>query len=55
MRKKSIAILGSTGSIGRSTLEIVKKTNEFKVELIFANKNYLKIINQINFNKTKIL
>ena len=55
MKKKSIAILGSTGSIGRSTLEIVKKTNEFKVELIFANKNYFKIINQINFFKPRIV
>ena len=54
MKKKTIAILGSTGSIGQSTLEIVKKSNKFKVELLFANKNYLKIINQIIFFKPRI-
>ena len=54
MKKKTIAILGSTGSIGQSTLEIVKKSNKFKVELLFANKSYLKIINQIIFFKPRI-
>ena len=43
MKKKTIAILGSTGSIGESTLDIIKKSNEFKVELLIANKNYVKI------------
>jgi len=55
MKKKTIAVLGSTGSIGQSTLDIIKKTNELKVELIFANKNYPKIIKQINFFKPKIV
>ena len=41
MQKKTIAILGSTGSIGNSTLEIIKKTIKFKVELLAVNKNYL--------------
>ena len=55
MKKKTIAILGSTGSIGQSTLEIIKKTNEFNVELLFANKNYLKIINQIKVFSPRIV
>jgi 1-deoxy-D-xylulose-5-phosphate reductoisomerase len=55
MRKKTIAILGSTGSIGQSTLEIIKKSNKFKVELLIANKNYLKIINQIKVFKPSIV
>jgi 1-deoxy-D-xylulose-5-phosphate reductoisomerase len=55
MKKKTIAVLGSTGSIGQSTLDIIKKTNELKVELIFANKNYPKIIKQINIFKPKIV
>ena len=39
--KKTIAILGSTGSIGLSTLSIVdKKKNYFKVHLLSAKKNY---------------
>jgi len=54
MKKKTIAVLGSTGSIGQSTLDIIKKTKEFKVELIFANKNYSKIIKQIKIFKPKI-
>jgi 1-deoxy-D-xylulose-5-phosphate reductoisomerase len=39
--KKTISILGSTGSIGLSTLSIVdKKKNYFKVHLLSAKKNY---------------
>ena len=34
MKLKTIALLGSTGSIGQSTLDIIKKTNQFKVVLI---------------------
>jgi 1-deoxy-D-xylulose-5-phosphate reductoisomerase len=55
MKKKSIAILGSTGSIGQSSLEIIKRSSEFKVELLMANKNYLKIVNQIKFFKPSIV
>ena len=53
MKKKTIAVLGSTGSIGQSTLDIIKKTKEFKVELIIANKNYQKIINQTQLHFTR--
>ncbi len=46
--KKSISILGSTGSIGLSTLEIIdKKKNFFNINLLSANKNYNLICNQI--------
>ena len=52
---KNIAILGSTGSIGKSTLEIIKKTKKLEVCLIYANKNYSKIISQVKFFKPKIV
>ena len=55
MKIKSIAILGSTGSIGQTALEIIKKTNKFKVVLIVANSNYLKILSQIRNFKPKIV
>ena len=45
--KKKIAILGSTGSIGRSTLEVIKKDKKnFDVILLTAENNYKKIIEQ---------
>ena len=55
MNLKTIAILGSTGSIGQSTLEIIKKTKKFKVVLIIANSNYSKILFQIRNFKPKIV
>ena len=46
--KKTISILGSTGSIGLNTLSIIdKKKNNFKVELLSANKNFNLICKQI--------
>ena len=53
--KKSIAILGSTGSIGKSTLQIVKKTKQFKVKLLVTNKNFIEIINQIKIFKPSVV
>ena len=45
--KKKIAILGSTGSIGRSLLKIIsKKPNEFEITLLSAHKNYKKLFKQ---------
>ena len=45
--KKKIAILGSTSSIGKSLLSIIKKDKkDFKVELLTANTNYKDLINQ---------
>jgi len=48
-KKKNIAILGSTGSIGCSTLKVVSKYPKlFDVNLLVCNKNYKKIIFQVN-------
>ena len=45
--KKKIAILGSTGSIGENTLQIINKNNNnFNVELLSTNKNVKKVYNQ---------
>ncbi len=52
--KKKIAILGSTGSIGKSTLEVIKKDKKnFEVILLTANNNYKKLVNQAKFFKAK--
>ena len=46
--KKIISILGSTGSVGVTTLKIIeKKKNLFKINLLSANDNYNLICNQI--------
>ena len=46
--KHTISILGSTGSVGISTLYIVdKKKKNFKIDLLSSNKNYSLICNQI--------
>ncbi len=45
--KKKIAILGSTSSIGKSLLSIIKKDKKnFKIELLTANTNYKDLIKQ---------
>ena len=50
--KKKIAILGSTGSIGTTCLNIFKKNKEkFNIVLLTANSNYKLICKQIkNFS-----
>ena len=63
--KKTISILGSTGSIGTTTLKIIsKKKSLFKVNILSANSNYKEICSQIKkfkpnvfiiFNKTILL
>jgi 1-deoxy-D-xylulose-5-phosphate reductoisomerase len=46
--KKTISILGSTGSIGASALKIIdKKKNYFEIHLLSADKNYNLICKQI--------
>ncbi len=55
MKSKTIALLGSTGSIGESTLSIIKKTKTFKVVFILANSNYSKILSQIKIFKPKVV
>jgi len=52
--KKKIAILGSTGSIGKSTLDIIRKDKKnFDVILLTANNNYKKLIQQAKQFKAK--
>ena len=47
MRKRHIAILGSTGSIGRQTLDVVRQhPDRFDVELITANNSSDLLIEQ---------
>jgi 1-deoxy-D-xylulose-5-phosphate reductoisomerase len=51
---KKIVILGSTGSIGISLINIIKKNKrKFKIELLTANKNYKKLIKQLKFFNVK--
>lgn len=50
---KSISILGSTGSIGTSALDIVRNVNEFKITALTANKNHKLLIEQIKEFKPK--
>ena len=53
MQKKiRIAILGSTGSIGESTLKIIsKKKDRFIIDTLVAHTNYSKILKQIRIFK----
>ena len=45
--KKKIAILGSTGSIGKTLIEILKKDKKkFDIFLLTANKNYTELLKQ---------
>ena len=55
--KKKIAILGSTGSIGKNLLNIIKKDKKnFKITLLTARKNYKLLLKQANiFNVTNII
>ena len=52
--KKNITILGSTGSIGNTTLKIIdKKKDLFSVDTLMAKTNYKSICKQINKYKPK--
>tara|TARA_X000000950_G_scaffold94585_1_gene119257 strand:- start:359 stop:1522 length:1164 start_codon:yes stop_codon:yes gene_type:complete len=55
--KKKIVILGSTSSIGKSLLNIIKNDQKkFKIELLTANTNYKDLISQANkFNVKNII
>ena len=55
--KKKIAILGSTSSIGKSLLNIIRKDKKnFSIELLTANTNYKDLINQAKkFNVKNII
>ncbi len=52
--KKKIAILGSTGSIGKTTIDIIKKNKkDFNVVLLTTNKNINLVIKQARILKVK--
>ena len=55
--KKRIAILGSTGSIGKTLLKIIEKDKKnFQIILLTANKNYKLVIDQAKkFNVKNII
>ena len=54
---KKIAILGSTGSIGKQTIEIIRKNKKkFKILLLTANKNHSLLTRQIKeFNVKNVI
>jgi len=52
--KKKIIILGSTGSIGTTLIDIIKKNqNKFEVKLLTANKNTKLLLKQAKLLKVK--
>ena len=54
MRK--IAVLGSTGSIGKQTLEVIEKNKDiFNLDLISANSNYKLLAEQANKFQPKVV
>ena len=54
---KKIAILGSTGSIGKQTIDIIRKNKkDFKIYLLTANKNHNLLSRQIKeFNVKNVI
>ena len=54
--KKKITIFGSTGSIGESTLDIIKNhPDKYEVIGLTANRNYKKLLEQVDCFKPKII
>ena len=54
--KKKIAILGSTGSIGKTLINIIKKDKkDFEIVLLSADENYKELLKQAKYFKVKNL
>ena len=54
--KKKIIILGSTGSLGKSTLDIISNNKKnYSIELLVANKSFKTIHNQVIKFKPKFV
>ena len=54
--KKKVTIFGSTGSIGESTLDIIKHhPDKYEVVGLTANKNYKKLLEQVELFKPKVI
>ena len=52
--KKKIAILGSTGSIGKTLLNIISRDKKnFQIVLLTANKNYKLLLKQSEIYNVK--
>ena len=52
--KKKIAILGSTGSIGKTLIRILKKDkNNIEILLLSSNKNYVELLKQVKIFDVK--
>ena len=52
--KKKLAILGSTGSIGKTLIDIIDKNKKnFEIKLLTANKNYKTLLEQAEKFKVK--
>ena len=50
--KKKIAILGSTGSIGKCLIDIIKRDKKnFEIVLLTSNENYKELLKQAKFFK----
>ena len=52
---KKIAILGSTGSIGKNLIELIKKKKSYKIVLLSANKDHVNLLKQAKKFKVKNL
>ena len=54
--KKKITIFGSTGSIGESTLDVIRHhPDKYEVVGLTANKNYKKLLEQVEIFKPKVI
>jgi 1-deoxy-D-xylulose-5-phosphate reductoisomerase len=52
--KKKIVILGSTGSIGKNLINILKKDKKnIEIKLLTTNKNFKELLKQTNIFKVK--
>ena len=52
----SVAILGSTGSIGRSSLSVLSRNKKYKIKLLTTNKNANKILKQaLKYNVKNVI
>ena len=52
--KKKIAILGSTGSIGKTLINIIKKDKkEYEIMLLTSNTNYIELLKQVSLYNVK--
>ena len=53
---KKINIFGSTGTIGKKNLELIKKYfPDIKINLLFANRNYKLLLKQVNLYNPKYI